>query len=428
MTGLRRVVVTGVGMVSPLGAGVDNVWKRILNAESGIARIEGFDASHLPASIGGEVPIVGGVKADDPFALDVDAVMPERERRRVDPITIYALAAATEAVEMSGWTPADEEAQNRTGVMIGSGIGGIQSFTNAVETVLTKGARRLSPFAIPAILVNLPSGHISMKYGFRGPNHANSTACTTGTHAIGDSARMIALGDADVMVAGGTEHGIIEIGVAGFCAARALSTKYNDSPTEASRPWDKGRDGFVMGSGAGVVVLEELEHAKARGANIIAEVRGYGMSGDAHHITAPPEDGNGGRRAMEAALRSGGMNVDDIDYVNAHGTSTPLGDMAEFGAVRTLFGDHRKSMSMSSTKSAVGHALGAAGAMEAIFCLMAIRDQVAPPTLNLNDPDDGVDMDLVPNQPRERQIRATLSNSFGFGGTNGSLIFSTFGG
>jgi len=428
MTGLRRVVVTGVGMVSPLGAGVDNVWKRLLNAESGIGTIQGFDASHLPSTIGGEVPIVGGVRSDDPFALDPEAVMPDKERRRVDPITIYALAAATEAVEMSGWKPTDEEGQDRTGVMIGSGIGGIQSFTDAVQTVMTKGARRLSPFAIPAILVNLPSGHISMKYGFRGPNHANSTACTTGTHAIGDSARMIALGDADVMVAGGTEHGIIEIGVAGFCAARALSTKYNDSPTQASRPWDKGRDGFVMGSGSGVVVLEELEHAKARGANIIAEVRGYGMSGDAHHITAPPEDGNGGRRAMQNALRSGGMNVEDIDYVNAHGTSTPLGDLAEFRAVRELFGEHRKSMSMSSTKSAVGHALGAAGALEAIFCLMAIRDQVAPPTLNLTDPEDDIDMDLVPNHPRERQIRATVSNSFGFGGTNGSVIFSSFDG
>ena len=428
MTGLRRVVVTGVGMVSPLGAGVENVWRRLLNSESGIATIEGFDASHLPSTIGGEVPLLGGPKSDDPFALDPETVMPDKERRRVDPITIYALAAATEAVEMSGWMPIDEEAQNRTGVMIGSGIGGIESFTHAVETVLTKGARRLSPFSIPAILVNLPSGHISMKYGFRGPNHANSTACTTGTHAIGDSARMIALGDADVMVAGGTEHGIIEIGVAGFCAARALSTRYNDDPTAASRPWDKGRDGFVMGSGAGVVILEELEHARARGANILAEVRGYGMSGDAHHITAPPEDGNGGRRAMEAALRSGSMNPEDIDYVNAHGTSTPLGDLAEFGAVRQLFGEHRKTMSMSSTKSAVGHALGAAGALEAIFCLLAIRDQVAPPTLNLNDPEDTVDMDLVPNHPRERQIRATVSNSFGFGGTNGSVIFSAFSG
>ena len=426
MTGLRRVVVTGVGMVSPLGAGVDNVWKRLLNAESGIHTIQGFDASHLPSNIGGEVPIVGGVRSDDPFALDTEAVMPDKERRRVDPITIYALAAATEAVEMSGWKPTDEAGQERTGVMIGSGIGGLETIYDGSITIHERGPRRLSPFFIPAALINLVSGQVSIRNGFKGPNHAVVTACSTGAHAIGDAARLIALDDADVMVAGGAEAAVCRMGIAGFSAARALSTHYNDEPGKASRPWDQGRDGFVMGEGAGCVVLEEYEHAKKRGAPIYAEVVGYGLSGDAHHITAPAEDGNGGYRAMQAAIKRAGIEPSGVDYINAHGTSTPLGDVIELGAVKRLLGeDGAKKAAMSSTKSAIGHLLGAAGAVEAIFCTLAIRDDVVPPTLNLDDPSPECDgIDLVPHQAQERTVTTALSNSFGFGGTNASLVLA----
>ena len=421
---MRRVVVTGLGMVSPLAANVTTSWERLIAGQSGIQPIDSFNVSDLPAKIAGLVPL--GAEGGDLF--NADAHVPPKDQRKIDRFILYAVAAADEAIADSGWMPTAEEACDRTGVLIGSGIGGLEAISDTAQVLLERGPRRVSPFFIPSALINLASGQVSIKYGFRGPNHSVVTACATGAHAIGDAARIIQYDDADVMVVGGAEAAVCRLGMAGFAAARALSTGYNETPERASRPWDKGRDGFVMGEGAGVVVLEEYEHAKKRGAKIYGEVVGYGMSGDAHHITAPPEDGNGGRRAMEAALRSGRMNPEDIDYVNAHGTSTPLGDLAEFGAVRQLFGEHRKAMSMSSTKSAVGHALGAAGALEAIFCLLAIRDQVAPPTLNLNDPEDTVDMDLVPNHPRERQIRATVSNSFGFGGTNGSLIFTAFSG
>jgi 3-oxoacyl-[acyl-carrier-protein] synthase II len=342
----------------------------------------------------------------------------------MDEFIIFAMTAGTQAVEDSGWKPESDEDRERTGVMIGSGIGGLKTIHDTSITLAEKGPRRVSPFFIPSALINLASGQLSIKYGFRGPNHAVVTACSTGAHAIGDASRLIQLGDADVMVAGGAEAAICRIGLAGFAAARALSTGFNDTPERASRPWDKDRDGFVMGEGSGCVVLEEYEHAKKRGAKIYAEVIGYGMSGDAHHITAPAEDGNGGFRSMQAALRSAKLNAEDIDYVNAHGTSTPLGDEIELGAVKRLFGDHAYKLSMSSTKSSIGHLLGAAGSVEAIFCILAIRDQVAPPTRNLDNPSNGCDIDLVPHQAKRRSIRRALSNSFGFGGTNASLVIS----
>ena len=417
---MRRVVVTGMGIVSPLGVGVENVWNRLLKAESGIQGVQSVDVTDLPCKVAGEVP--RGDTSSGKF--NADDYVPPKDQKKMDTFIIMAMGAAQQAVEDSGWKPTDEEGQTRTGVLIGSGIGGLQGIYEASVTLKEKGPRRISPFFIPSCLINLASGHVSIKYGFRGPNHSVVTACATGSHALGDASRLIQLGDADVMVAGGTESTISRLGIAGFCASRALSTGFNDRPTAASRPWDKDRDGFVMGEGAGVVVLEELEHAKKRGAKIYAEVVGYGLSGDAYHITAPSETGDGGYRCMQMALKRAEMNVDDIDYVNAHGTSTPLGDEIELGSVKRLFGDHAYKLTMSSTKSAIGHLLGAAGAVEAIFSILAMRDQVAPPTLNLDNPSEGCDIDLAPKQAKPRKIRAALSNSFGFGGTNASLIFT----
>jgi 3-oxoacyl-[acyl-carrier-protein] synthase II len=415
----RRVVVTGMGIACPLGVGVEHVWRRMLAGESGISAIQSFDVSTLPAKIAGSVPT--GSRAEG--KLDVNEWIPVKDQKKMDRFIQLALVAATEAVEDSGWTPEDEEGRCATGVMIGSGIGGLPMIYEASQLVASGRGKRLSPFFIPSALINLASGHVGIKYGFKGPNHSVVTACATGVHALGDAARLIALGDADVMVAGGTEAAISEIGMAGFCASRALSTAYNDTPTKASRPWDEGRDGFVMGEGAGVVVLEELEHARKRGAKIYAEVIGYGMSGDAYHITAPSEDGDGAFRSMRNALRSAGIAPDEVDYVNAHGTSTPLGDDLELGAVERLWGEDAKGLAMSSTKSAIGHLLGAAGAVEGIFSILAIRDQVAPPTLNLEKPSRESPIDRVALQAQERPIRVALSNSFGFGGTNASIVF-----
>ncbi len=415
---MRRVVVTGVGMVTPLGCGVEGNWTRLLNSESGIRAIDHFDVSDLPAKIAGMVP----KGENDLHRFDADAYVPAKDRRRMDEFIVYGMAAAIQAIEDSGWKPEGDEDRERTGVIIGSGIGGLGTIAGAEDTMGANGPRKLSPFFIPSSLINLVSGHVSIRYGFKGPNHAVVTACSTGAHAIGDASRIIKYGDADVMIAGGAEAAVCRLGMAGFAAARALSTSFNETPTRASRPWDKDRDGFVMGEGAGILVLEEYEHAKARGARIYGEVLGYGMSGDAYHITAPAEDGNGGFRAMRNALRDAGLGVDAVDYVNAHGTSTPLGDEIELGAVKRLFGDHAYKLSMSSTKSAVGHLLGAAGAIEAIYSLLALRDQVVPPTLNLENPSDGCDIDLVPQKPKERTVNVAVSNSFGFGGTNASLV------
>jgi len=415
---VRRVVITGLGMVTPLGVGVDLNWSRILAGKSGISRISNFEVSDITCQIAGQVP-----GPDEDGGLNLDDFIDPREQRRQDRFIQLGVVAAQLAVEDSGWKPDDREAQNRTGVMIGSGIGGLETIVKTDQLMADRGTRKISPFFIPSALINLVSGHVSIKYGFRGPNHAVVTACSTGAHAIGDAARMVALDDADVMVAGGAEAAVCRIGMAGFAAARALSTGYNDRPEQGSRPWDKGRDGFVMGEGAGIVVLEELEHAKARGATIYAEIKGYGMSGDAYHITAPAEDGDGGFRAMQAALKRAGLTPADIDYVNAHGTSTPLGDLIEAGAVRRLLGDAVGSVSMSSTKSATGHLLGAAGAIEAIYSIKAVQTGEVPPTLNLEDPEEAVaDFDLVPLKARKREVRNAMSNSFGFGGTNASLI------
>ena len=415
---MRRVVVTGLGMVTPLGVGVDHNWSQILAGKSGIGRITNFEVDDIACQIAGQVP-----GADEPGGLNLDDFIEPREQRRMDRFIQLGVVAAQLAVEDSGWKPEDAESQNRTGVMIGSGIGGLETIVQTDQLMNERGTRKISPFFIPSALINLVSGHVSIKYGFRGPNHAVVTACSTGAHAIGDAARMVALDDADVMVAGGAEAAVCRIGMAGFAAARALSTGYNDSPQQGSRPWDKGRDGFVMGEGAGIVVLEELEHARARGATIFAEIKGYGMSGDAYHITAPAEDGDGGFRAMQAALKRAGLAAEDIDYVNAHGTSTPLGDLIEAGAVRRLLGDAVGDVSMSSTKSATGHLLGAAGAIEAIYSIKTVQTGDLPPTLNLNDPEDAVaDFDLVPLKTRKREVRNAMSNSFGFGGTNASLI------
>jgi 3-oxoacyl-[acyl-carrier-protein] synthase II len=417
---MRRVVVTGIGIVSPLGVGVDHVWKRLIKGESGISSIQSFDVSDLPAKIAGQVPR-GDIKSGN---FTPDEYVTPKDQKKMDDFIVMAMAAAHEAVADAGWEPKTDAERNSTGVMIGSGIGGLNVINETSLILREKGPRRVSPFFIPAALINLASGHVSIKYGFRGPNHSVVTACATGSHAIGDAARMIMLEDADVMVAGGAESTINRLGIAGFAASRALSTNFNDNPPAASRPWDKDRDGFVMGEGAGIVVLEEYEHAKARGAKIYAEVIGYGMSGDAHHITAPADDGNGGYRAMQAALKRAKLEPKDIDYINAHGTSTPLGDEIELGAVKRLFGEHAYQLTMSSTKSAIGHLLGAAGAVEAIFSILALRDQVAPPTLNLDNPSEGCDIDLAPKEAKPRKIRNVLSNSFGFGGTNASLVFS----
>ena len=415
----RRVVVTGMGLVTPLGVGVDTVWQRLLNGESGAGQIKKIDTTDLSVKIACEVPL--GDSAPD---FNADDWMLPKEQRRVDDFIIFGMSAAKQALADAGWKPEDEEARLRTGVLAGSGIGGLPSIEAAAITLHEKGPRRISPFFIPGSLINLLSGNISIKYGFKGPNHAVVTACSTGAHAIGDAARLIMLDDADVMVAGGAEAAISRLGMAGFAASKALSSGFQDEPKRASRPFDKQRDGFVMGEGSGILVLEELEHAKARGAKIYAEVAGYGLSGDAHHITAPAPDGDGGFRAMQGALRRAGLNPEDIDYVNAHGTSTPLGDEIEVSAVKRLFGDAAHQISMSSTKSAIGHLLGAAGSVEAIFSILAMNNNVAPATLNLDEPSDGLDIDLVPHTPKERNIRAALSNSFGFGGTNASLVLT----
>ena len=419
---MRRVVVTGMGMVTGLGVGVDHNWKRITNAESGIRRIQGFEVSDIAAQIAGEVPRTTDTAPTD-GSFNADLFVLPKEQKKMDIFIIFAMAAAKEAIEDSGWKAETEEDQWRTGVLIGSGIGGLQSMYESSVTLHEKGPRRLSPFTVPAMLINLASGHVSIEYGFKGPNHSVVTACATGTHAIGDAARLIMFGDADVMVAGGAESAVNRLGVASFAAIRALSTGYNDRPTEASRPFDEARDGFVMGEGAGVVVLEEYEHAKKRGAKIYAEVIGYGLSGDAFHMTAPAEDGNGGYRAMEAALKHAKINPEDIDYINAHGTSTPVGDGIECTAVKRMFANSLNKVSMSSTKSAIGHLLGAAGAVEAIYSIKAIQTGILPPTLNLENVSEACQgLDLVPKVAKDKKVNVALSNSFGFGGTNASLI------
>jgi 3-oxoacyl-[acyl-carrier-protein] synthase II len=415
---MKRIVVTGVGLVTPLGCGVETTWSNLVAGKSGLSAITRIDVSDIPSRVAGQVP-----RGEGEGQFRADDWVPPKEQKKMDDFIIFSMAAADQAIKDSGWVADTEEEKVRTGVIIGSGIGGLPRIEETVLEMKEKGARRVSPFFIPACLINLCSGHVSIKYGFKGPNHAVVTACSTGAHAIGDGAEMIKRGDADVMVAGGAEATICRIGLAGFASARALSTSYNDTPEKASRPYDKGRDGFVMGEGAGIVVLEELEHAKARGAKIYGELVGYGLSGDAYHITAPAENGDGGFRSMQMALGKAGMRPEDIDYINAHGTSTPLGDEIELGAVKRLFGEHAYKLSMSSTKSAIGHLLGAAGSVEAIFSLLALRDQIAPPTLNLDNPSEACDIDLVPHTAKKRAIRAVLSNSFGFGGTNASLIF-----
>ena len=415
----RRVVVTGMGIACPLGIGVERVWKKLIAGESGIGAIQSFDTKDLTAKIAGQVP--SGSKAEG--KLDLGEWIPIKDQKKMDRFIQLALVAADEAVLDAGWTPDDEPARCRTGVMIGSGIGGLPTIFEASVLVHQGKTRRLSPFFIPSALINLASGHVSIKFGFKGPNHSAVTACATGVHALGDAARLIALGDADVMVAGGAEAAVSELGMAGFCASRALSTGFNETPQEGSRPWDEDRDGFVMGEGAGVLVLEEYEHAKRRGAKIYAEVLGYGMSGDAHHITAPSDTGDGAFRSMRAALADAGVAPDQVQYVNAHGTSTPLGDDLELGAVERLWGDAAKGLAMSSTKSSIGHLLGAAGAVEGIFSILAIRDKVAPPTLNLNKPSRESPIDRVAKIAQSRPIEVALSNSFGFGGTNASIVF-----
>ncbi len=416
---MRRVVVTGIGMVSPLGGNVEDTWSNLLAGRSGIGPITHFDASGMACRIAGEVKRGDGTDG----TYNPDLWMEPKEQRRYDDFIIMALAAATQALDDAGWKPESHEDQCRTGVLVGSGIGGLHKIQETSILLKEKGPRRVSPFFIPGSLINLASGLISIKFGLKGPNSAVVTACSTGAHAIGDAARLVALGDADIMVAGGCETAICPIGIAGFLACKALSTSYNDTPEKASRPWDEGRDGFVMGEGAGIVVLEDYEHAKARGAKIYAELAGYGMSGDAYHITAPAQDGDGAYRCMRAALEKSGLSAHDIDYINAHGTSTPLGDEIELKAVERLLGNEKRNVTMSSTKSAIGHLLGAAGAVEAIFSILAIRDQVAPPTLNLENPSVETDIDLAPLKAVERKIDVALSNSFGFGGTNASLLF-----
>jgi len=415
---MRRVVVTGLGMVSPLACGVEATWKRILGGESGARKIESFDVSDLTCKIACQVPRGDG--SGDTF--NPDQWMEPKDQRKVDDFIIFAMGAARQALDDADWHPASEEDRCATGTMIGSGIGGLSGIADTAVLLKERGPRKVSPFFIPGRLINLASGYVSIEHGLKGPNHAVVTACSTGAHAIGDASRLIALGDADVMVAGGTESPICRIGMAGFCAARALSTAFNETPGKASRPYDRDRDGFVMGEGAGVVVLEEYEHAKARGAKIYAEVTGYGLSGDAYHITSPSPDGDGGFRSMAAALKRAAVTPSEIDYINAHGTSTQVGDEIELGAVERLLGNAASKVSMSSTKSSTGHLLGAAGAIEAIFSILAIRDNIAPPTINLDNPSVETAIDLVPKVARKREINVALSNSFGFGGTNASVI------
>ena len=415
---MRRVVITGLGIVSPLGCGVETTWSRLLAGASGARRIESFEVSDLPCQIACQVPRSAGTEG----CFSPDDWMERKEQRRVDDFIIFAVSAATQALNDAGWRPKTHEEQCASGVLIGSGIGGIGGIYDASILLKEKGPRRISPFFIPGRLINLTSGYVSIQHGLKGPNHSVVTACSTGAHAIGDAGRLIALGDADVMVAGGAESAVNRLALAGFAACRALSTGFNDRPAEASRPYDRDRDGFVMGEGAGCVVLEEYEHAKARGARIYGELIGYGLSGDAHHITAPAEDGDGAFRCMNAAIKRAGIAPSDIDYINAHGTSTPLGDEIELGAVTRVVGNAAGRLSMSSTKSSIGHLLGAAGAVEAIFSVLAIRDQIAPATLNLVNPSVETSIDLVPLAPRQREINTVLSNSFGFGGTNASLV------
>ena len=416
---MRRVVVTGLGMVSPLASGVEETWKRLIAGQSGAARITNFEVSDIPCQIACQVRHGDG--GDGTF--NPDQWMEPKEQRKVDDFIMYGVAAATQALSDANWAPVSYEDQTATGVMIGSGVGGLERINAAAFVVRDKGPRKLSPFFLPGLLINLASGYVSIQHGLKGPNHAVVTACSTGAHAIGDASRLIALGDADVMVAGGAEAAINRLGIAGFAACRALSTGFNDRPTAGSRPYDKDRDGFVMGEGAGCLVLEELEHARARGAKTYAEVIGYGMSGDAYHITAPSPDGDGAYRAMRAAVKRAGIDVSEINYINAHGTSTPLGDEIELGAVERLLGNHAAHLKMSSTKSAIGHLLGAAGAVEAIFSILAMRDGIAPPTLNLDNPSVTTEIDLVAHKAKPHKIDVALSNSFGFGGTNASLIF-----
>lgn len=419
----RRVVVTGLGMVSPLGGNLKVTWSRLIQGDSGISKITAFDVSDLSAQIAGMVPL----EPNQEGVFHPNDWMDPKEQRRIDTFILYAVAAASQAVSDAGWIPQTEEEREYTGVMIGSGIGGLPRIYETAVELHEKGPRRVSPFFIPSSLINLASGHVSIKYGLKGPNHSPVTACSTGAHAIGDASRLIRYGDANVMVAGGAEAAICRLGVAGFASARALSTNFNHTPQEASRPWDKNRDGFVMGEGAGVVVLEEYEHAKKRGAKIYAEVLGYGLSGDAYHITAPSEDGGGAFRSMRNALRDAGIMPEQLGYINAHGTSTPLGDMIELTAVRRVLGNALSQVSISSTKSSIGHLLGAAGGVEAIFSILALNDGILPPTLNLHDPEDGCeDIDLVPLVAKEKKVDYVLSNSFGFGGTNASLVFKSF--
>jgi 3-oxoacyl-[acyl-carrier-protein] synthase II len=410
---MRRVVVTGLGAVTPLGRGVDDSWEAIIRSKSGIKTIEKFDPSQLACRVAGEISP----------QFKYEEYVSEKDLRKMDLFIVYGIAAAIQAIEDANWKPSDEQSLERTGVLIGSGIGGLKTIYDSSITLFEKGPRRISPFFIPSSLINLVSGHVSIKYGFQGPNHAVVTACSTGAHAIGDAARIIESGDADVMVAGGAEAAVCELAVAGFAAARALSTNFNDTPEKASRPWDKDRDGFVMGEGAGVIVLEEYEHAKKRGAKIYGEIVGYGLSGDGYHITAPHPEGKGGYRSMKMALKKSGLNIEDIGYVNAHGTSTPVGDEIEMRAVETLFGSNAKTISMSSTKSSIGHLLGAAGSVEAILSIKAMQEGILPPTLNLENPPEGCKIDLIPHKAKEKKVQAVMSNSFGFGGTNATLIF-----
>jgi 3-oxoacyl-[acyl-carrier-protein] synthase II len=414
---LRRVVVTGMGLVSPFGVGVEKTWPLLISGQSALRPILGFPTDDLPCRIAGQL-------MHHPDLFDPAAYITDKDRRRMDDFILYAMIAADEAIAHAGWAPQNDHDADQTGVMIGSGIGGLPEIERSSLLLAERGPRRVSPFFIPSSLINLASGQISIKHGFRGPNHAVVTACASGSHAIGDAARLIQMGDADVMVAGGAEAAICRVGMAGFASAKALSTGYNDTPEKASRPWDRGRDGFVMGEGAGILVLEELEHARARGAKIYAELTGYGLSGDAHHITAPAEDGDGAYRCMRMALKRAALPVEAIDYINAHGTSTPAGDVIEVRAVKKLFGDHAYKVAMSSTKSAIGHLLGAAGAVEAVFSILALNTNIIPPTLNLDDPDEECDLNFVPHQAQEKVLTHVLSNSFGFGGTNASLVFS----
>ena len=415
---MRRAVITGIGMVSPLGGDAQTSWTRILRGDNAARRVTEFEVEDLPAKIACQIPT-----GDAEGAWNADDWMEPKEQRKVDPFIVYAVSAATQALDDAGWHPKTDEERYRTGTLIGSGIGGLQGIEQTSLLLAERGPRRVSPFFIPGRLINLASGYVSIEHGLKGPNHSVVTACSTGAHAIGDAARLIQLGDADVMVAGGSESPVCRLSLAGFAACKALSTDFNDEPQRASRPWDKARDGFVMGEGAGIVVVEELEHAKARGAQIYGEIVGYGLSGDAHHITAPAPDHEGAFRAMDASLKRAGLDASAIDYVNAHGTST-MADTMELGAVERLVGDHGADMAMSSTKSAIGHLLGAAGSVEAIFSLLAMRDGMVPPTLNLDEPDRETAIDLVPHEAKARRVDVALSNSFGFGGTNASLVFA----